>query len=68
MISGPGGTLLAVAIVGIIAIAVMEGVSELVQCFPVPNAIVEYVKTFVDEDLGWVVGIAYWLVFLPFYI
>jgi yeast amino acid transporter len=68
VISGPGGTLLAVAIVGIIAIAVMEGVSELVQCFPVPNAIVEYVKTFVDEDLGWVVGIAYWLVFLPFYI
>jgi amino acid transporter len=37
----------------------MEGVSELVQCFPAPNAIVEYVKTFVDQDLGWVVGIAY---------
>jgi yeast amino acid transporter len=43
----------------------MEGISELVQCFPAPNAIVEYVKTFVDEDLGWVVGIAYWLVIPP---
>jgi amino acid permease len=58
-ISGPGGTLLAIVIVGIIAIAVMEGVSELVQCFPAPNAIAEYVTTFVDPDLGWVCGIAY---------
>jgi amino acid transporter len=38
----------------------MEGVSEFTQLFPAPNAIVEYVKAFIDEDFGWVVGIAYW--------
>jgi len=38
----------------------METLSELVQLFPAQNAIVEYVRTFVDEDAAWVVGIAYW--------
>ncbi|ERF68742.1 hypothetical protein EPUS_07229 [Endocarpon pusillum Z07020] len=59
-IAGPGGMLCAYCIVGLIAIAVMEGVSEMVQLFPAPNAIVEYVKAFVDADLAWVVGVAYW--------
>jgi amino acid permease len=48
---------------GIIAISVSECISELTQQFPVTNAIVEYVRTFVDEDLGWVVGFAYWYAF-----
>jgi amino acid permease len=30
------------------------------QQFPVYNAIVEYVRVFVNEDLGWVIAIAYW--------
>lgn len=45
---------------GVIAICMSEGLSELIQLFPAPNAIVEYVRAFVDEDLGWVIGIAYW--------
>lgn len=45
---------------GVVAIFVMEGVSEFVQLFPVSNAIVEYVRAFVDEDFAWLVGIAYW--------
>ncbi|KAL1654225.1 hypothetical protein SLS61_003230 [Didymella pomorum] len=28
-----------------------------------PNAIVEYVRHFVDEDFGWAIGIAYWLTY-----
>jgi len=52
--------LLSILIIGIIAICVMEGVSEFTQLFPAPNAIVTYVRVFVDEDLAWVVGIAYW--------
>jgi amino acid transporter len=44
----------------IIAICVSEGISELSQKFAAPNAIVEYVRAFVDEDFAWVVGIAYW--------
>ena len=59
-LAGPGGTLIALFIVALIAICVMEGLSELVQLFPAPNAIVEYIKAFVDEDLAWVCGVAYW--------
>lgn len=60
-IAGPGGVLLAYFIVGAIAVAVMEGVSEMIQLFPAPNAIVEYIRNFVDADLAFVVGISYWL-------
>ena len=59
-VAGPSGALLAFVVVGITAICVMECVSELVQMFPTPNAIVEFVRMFVDEDLAWVVGMAYW--------
>lgn len=55
--------ILSVVVIGLVAIFVSEGISELSQQFPAPNAIVEYVRTFVDEDLGWVVGIAYWYAF-----
>lgn len=55
--------MLSVVAIGLITIFVGECISELSQQFPAPNAIVEYVKTFVDQDLGWVVGIAYWYAF-----
>ncbi|CAN9417229.1 unnamed protein product [Alternaria alternata] len=48
---------------GVIAICAAEGLSELTQLFPAPNAIVEYVRAFVDEDLAWVIGIAYWFTY-----
>lgn len=59
-VAGPGGTLIALFLVALIAICVMEGLSELVQLYPAPNSIVEYIRSFVDEDLAWVCGIAYW--------
>lgn len=52
--------LIATCVVGITAICVGECISEFCQLFPIPNSIPEYVGAFVDEDLGWVVGIAYW--------
>ena len=61
-VAGPGGTLLALVIIGIVAICVMEGISEMIQCFPAPNALMEYVKAFVDPDLAWVVGVMYWYI------
>ena len=54
------GTLIALGIVGFVAICVTASLGELVVLWPVPNALVEYVKTFVDKDLAWVVGITYW--------
>ncbi|KAF2671064.1 hypothetical protein BT63DRAFT_207132 [Microthyrium microscopicum] len=44
----------------VIAIAVGECLGELVQKFPVYNAINVYVRVFVDPDLAWVTSIAYW--------
>lgn len=59
-VAGPAGALLAFAVVGIVGISVMECVSELTQMFPTPNALVEFVRIFVDEDLAWVIGVVYW--------
>jgi len=61
-LAGPSGLLLSVTVIGLIAICVGETLAELTQKFPIYNAIVEYVRVFVDEELGWVVGIAYWYV------
>ena len=60
-IAGPGGYLLSLGIVGIIALAFMESLSELIQAFPCANALSEYVDIFVDPELATVVGIAYWM-------
>ena len=59
-VAGPAGILVAIAVMGIIGICLGESLGEMTQQFPVYNAIVEYVRVFVDEELGWVVGIAYW--------
>ena len=59
-IAGPAGALLAIVVGGITAISVMECVSEFTQLFPAPNAIVNIIAAFVDEELAWVAGIAYW--------
>lgn len=58
--AGPGGEILSLVVVGLFVICVMEGISELIQKFPVPNALVFYVRSFVDEELGHVLGFAHW--------
>ena len=57
---GPGGVLIAWAINGAIAVAVMEGLSGMIELWPISNAMMEFVDKFVDKDLALVVGIAYW--------
>ena len=59
-IAGPAGVLTAFAVVGVITISVMEGLSEMIELWPVSNAMMEFVSAFIDEDLATVVGIAYW--------
>jgi yeast amino acid transporter len=63
-ITGPGGLLTACATIGMTSIFVCEGLSEMVEHWPVSNAMVEFVKHFVDEDLGTTVGVAYWYVWV----
>ncbi|KAK2599542.1 hypothetical protein N8I77_011290 [Diaporthe amygdali] len=57
---GPLGLLVAFLILSVIAACIGETVSHLVQLFPTPNAVFEYVYNFVDHELGWVVGFSYW--------
>ena len=59
-IAGPGGALVAFSVVGICVIFVMLGVAEMISHWPIPGALVEFIKTFVDKDLGLVLGLAYW--------
>lgn len=59
-IAGPVGGLIAYIIVGIAVICIMEGVAEMIGHWPIANAMVEFVKAFVDKDLAIVVGLAYW--------
>lgn len=59
-IAGPGGALLAFSLVGCVAIAVMEGICEMIVLWPIPNAMVEFVGAFVDRELSRVIGIGYW--------
>ena len=59
-IAGPGGALLAFIVVGVVEIIVMEGICSMIVIWPIPNAMVEFVRTFVDEDLAMAIGIAYW--------
>jgi len=57
--AGPAGVLTTFAAVGLVGIFVMEGLSEMIELWPVSNAMMEFVKAFVDGDLATVVGIAY---------
>lgn len=59
-VAGPGGTSLAFAVIGVVAICVLECISEMIQMFPPPNALIEFVRAFVEPDLAWVVGVASW--------
>jgi yeast amino acid transporter len=59
-IAGPGGTLIAFVVVGAVAIFVMEGICEMINLWPISNAMIKFVRAFVDEDLAIVVGFTYW--------
>jgi yeast amino acid transporter len=65
-IAGPSGLLAAWAFVSVTAICVLDGLAEMTIMWPVSNAMVEYVKAFVDRDLAIVVGLAYWFVRLSY--
>ena len=59
-LGGPLAVVLAFSIVGFISWAVMQGVTELLCIWPIPGAFSVYVSEFVDDELGIVIGVAYW--------
>ena len=60
--AGPLALFLAFFILTALAWGVMQCITEMLSIWPVPGALVEFVRAFVDEDLATTVGIAYWYV------
>lgn len=56
--------MLAFCLVGIAVICVMRGITEMIYHWPISNALVEFVNSFVDKDLGVIVGTAYWYIIM----
>ena len=61
-LSGSVGIILSYFFGGLIAMAVMMCLAEMVSVRPVPGAIFEYPMLYVDPALGYAVGFAYWFV------
>lgn len=61
-ISGSGGCVISFVVVGLIVIAVMRTVAEMVSVRPLSGALIDFPHTFVDPALGFAVGVMYWSV------
>ncbi|CAF9940438.1 MAG: Cationic amino acid transporter 2 [Alectoria fallacina] len=59
-IGGPVGAFLAYLFAGLTIFAVMRSLAEIVSVRPVSGAIMDYPDVFVDEALGFAVGVMYW--------
>ena len=59
-LGGPAGALLAFFFAGLIIFSVMRSLAEMVSVRPVKEAIMDYPGVFVDEALGFAVGLLYW--------
>ena len=59
-VAGPLALFLSFALLTFFAWGVMQCITEMVSIWPVPGALVEFVRCFVDEDLALTVGVAYW--------
>ncbi|KAK0508794.1 hypothetical protein JMJ35_009070 [Cladonia borealis] len=57
---GPVGAILAFLFAGLVIFCVMRSLAEMVSVRPVSGAIMDYPASFVDEALGFTVGIFYW--------
>ncbi|RYP60413.1 hypothetical protein DL771_010528 [Monosporascus sp. 5C6A] len=58
-LGGPLAVLLSYVLLGLLAWAVMQCITEMLCIWPIPGALSAYVSEFVDEELGVAVGIAY---------
>lgn len=60
-LGGPVGALLAYIFAGLVIFSVMRCLAEMVSVRPVKGPLMDFPHTFVDEALGFAVGIMYWL-------
>ncbi|CAD6592054.1 MAG: Cationic amino acid transporter 2 [Alectoria sarmentosa] len=60
-LGGPVGAFIAYLFAGLTIFAVMRSLAEVASVRPVSGAIMDYPDVFVDEALGFAVGVMYWL-------
>ncbi|KAI4266901.1 MAG: hypothetical protein L6R38_008492 [Xanthoria sp. 2 TBL-2021] len=60
-LGGPVGALLAFIFAGLVIFSVMRCLAEMVSVRPVAAPLIDFPHTFVDEALGFTVGVMYWL-------
>ena len=65
--AGPLALCLSFTFLTFLAWGVMQCITEMLAIWPVPGALVEFVRVFVDEDLAFTVGAIYWSVHLEAY-
>ena len=56
---GPVGALIAFLFAGLIIFSVMRCLAEMASVRPVQGALMDFPSTFVDEALGYTVGVMY---------
>ncbi|KAL8888603.1 MAG: hypothetical protein Q9215_003993 [Flavoplaca cf. flavocitrina] len=59
-LGGPVGALLAFVFAGLVIFSVMRCLAEMVSVRPVAAPLIDFPHTFVDEALGFTVGVMYW--------
>ncbi|TQB73793.1 hypothetical protein MPDQ_005440 [Monascus purpureus] len=62
-IGGPGAVLISFTVMGLLSWTVMQCLGEMLALWPISGALIEFVGTFVDRELGVTVGIAYWFTY-----
>jgi lysine-specific permease len=58
--AGPGGALLAYAIMGVAVFCMMQSLGEMATQLPIPGSFEAYAERFVDPSLGFAAGWNYW--------
>lgn len=62
-LGGPLAVLLSFLLVGLLAWAVMQCITEMLCIWPIPGALNVYVSEFVDMELGIAIGLTYWFTY-----
>jgi lysine-specific permease len=58
--AGPGGAMLAYAVMGLAVYCMMQSLGEMATQLPIPGSFEAYAERFVDPSLGFAVGWNYW--------
>lgn len=59
-LGGPVGAIIAYIFAGLVILSVLRCIAEMVSVRPVKGPLMDFPNTFVDEALGFTVGIMYW--------